>query len=47
MGRKKLKGKAENMKEVIRTYRKMLELGKISEGGSAYKRLAELIIKWK
>lgn len=46
MGRRKLESKEENMKMVMRTYRKILQSGRIKVGGSAYKRLMELQIKW-
>ena len=46
MGRRRLRSEEENMKLVIRTYRKILQSGKIKVGGSAYKRLKELQIKW-
>lgn len=46
MGRRKLTSEEENIKTVINTYRKLVRENKVKIGGSAYKRLRELQIRW-
>ena len=46
MGRRKLTSEEENIKTVIRTYKKLVKNSKVKVGGSAYKRLKELETKW-
>ena len=46
MGRRKLTQEEENIKLVLRTYQKLIRNAKVKVGGSAYKRLKELQLKW-
>ena len=46
MSRRKLNPEEENIRDVIRTYKRLLKKGSIKVGGSAYKRLGELQLKW-
>ena len=45
MGRRKLT-QEENIRLVIRTYKNLVKKGNVKVGGSAYKRLGELQLKW-
>lgn len=46
MGRRKLTQEEENIRLVMRTYKNLVKKGKVKVGGSAYKRLGELQLKW-
>ena len=46
MGRRKLTQEEENIRLVLRTYKNLVKKGNVKVGGSAYKRLRELQLKW-